>query len=41
VEERAEMLESFVEMILEANPKILESKVAKPVEGRIRVVSTP
>ena len=39
VKERAELLNAFVEMILEINPKIAEQKRAKPVAGRIRIVS--
>lgn len=39
IEERAELLNMFTEMILEANPKIMERKLAQPVKGRIRVIS--
>jgi hypothetical protein len=39
IAERAELLNMFTEMILEANPKIMERKLAQPVKGRIRVVS--
>ncbi len=38
-QERAELFNSFTEMVLEANPRIVEFKRAKPVEGRIRVIS--
>jgi hypothetical protein len=37
--ERAELLDSFTDMFLEVNPKIMEQKRAEPVEGRIRIVS--
>jgi hypothetical protein len=36
--ERAEILDSFADLILELNPKIVESKNAQPVKGRILVV---
>lgn len=39
LEERMEMLCMFTDMILSANPGILESKDVKPVAGRIRVLS--
>lgn len=39
IEERAEMLNSFCDLILEINPKIAEQKSAEPVKGRIRVIS--
>jgi hypothetical protein len=39
LEERMELLCMFTDMILSANPHILESKDVKPVAGRIRVVS--
>lgn len=39
LEERMEMLCMFTDMILGANPDILESKDVKPVAGRIRVLS--
>lgn len=37
--ERMDMLCSFTELMLAANPKIVEKKDAKPVKGRIRVLS--
>ena len=37
--ERAELLNSFTDMFLEINPKIMEQKRAQPIKGRIRVVS--
>ena len=39
LEERMELLCMFTDMILSANPAILESKDVKPVAGRIRVLS--
>jgi hypothetical protein len=39
VPERAELLNSFTDMFLEINPKIMEQKRAQPIKGRIRVVS--
>jgi hypothetical protein len=39
LEERMELLCMFTDMILSANPSILESKDVKPVTGRIRVLS--
>jgi hypothetical protein len=37
--ERAELLNSYTDMFLEINPKIMEQKHAQPIKGRIRVVS--
>ena len=37
--ERAELLCQFTDMILFVNPNIVEKKDAKPVEGRILVLS--
>jgi hypothetical protein len=39
LEERMDLLCMFTDMILSANPGILESKDVKPVAGRIRVLS--
>jgi hypothetical protein len=39
LEERMELLDSFTDLILEVNPKIVEQKSAQPVKGRIRVIS--
>jgi hypothetical protein len=39
LEERIDLLNSFTDMILEANPKIMEQKRAQPVAGRIRVLT--
>ena len=39
VAERAETLNEFTELALAANPKILVNQDAKPVEGRICVLS--
>jgi len=41
LEERAELLNAFTDLILEVNPKIAEQKSAQPIAGRIRVVSKP
>ena len=41
LKERAELLTSFTDMILEVNPKIVDQKNAQPIKGRIRVVSKP
>jgi len=38
--ERMEMLCLFTELILAANPKVLEQRNAQPVAGRVRVLST-
>ncbi len=37
--ERMELLCMFTDMILSANPRIVEQKDAQPVAGRIRVLS--
>ena len=37
--ERMDMLCAFTDLILSANPRILEQKDAEPVEGRIRVLT--
>jgi hypothetical protein len=37
--ERMELLCSFTELLLAANPKLMEQRDAEPVEGRIRVLS--
>ena len=39
LEERMELLCQFTEMILSANPKIMEQKDAQPIKGRVRVVT--
>ena len=39
LEERMELLCMFTDMILSANPDILESNAVKPVAWRIRVLS--
>jgi hypothetical protein len=39
LEERMEMLCIFTELLLAANPKIVEQKDAEPIEGRVRVLS--
>jgi hypothetical protein len=37
--ERMEMLCWFTDMILSANPHIMEQKIAKPVAGRVLVLT--
>lgn len=37
--ERMELLCMFTDMILSANPRMMEQKDAQPVAGRIRVLS--
>ncbi len=37
--ERMELLCQFTDMILDVNPKIIETKDAKPIAGRVRVLS--
>lgn len=39
LEERMELLCQFTEMILSANPEIMEQKDAQPIRGRVRVVT--
>jgi hypothetical protein len=39
IEDRADLLNAYTDLILEVNPKIMERKRAQPVKGRIRVVS--
>jgi hypothetical protein len=39
LDERMEMLCTFTELLLMANPKIVEQKDAEPIEGRVRVLS--
>jgi hypothetical protein len=39
MEERADLLCQFTDVIFEINPRIVERKNAQPVEGRILVVS--
>jgi hypothetical protein len=39
LEERMEMLCTFTELLLAANPKIVEQKDAEPIEGRVRVLT--
>jgi len=38
LEERMELLCQFTEMILSANPKIMEQKDAQPIKGRVLLV---
>ena len=38
-EQRAEVLRQFTDLILSVNPKIMEQKDVKPIEGRILVLS--
>jgi hypothetical protein len=37
--ERADLLCQFTDLILEVNPKVIERKNVKPIEGRIRIVT--
>ena len=37
--ERMEMLCVFTDLMLEANPKLLENEDVEPVEGRIQIIS--
>jgi len=37
--ERMEVFCSYTNLILSVNPKILETKRARPIEGRVRVIS--
>jgi hypothetical protein len=39
--ERMEMLCAFTELLLSANPQIVEQENAEPVEGRVRVLRAP
>ena len=39
IEERADLLCYFTDILLEINPKIMEHKLAQPTAGRIRVLS--
>jgi hypothetical protein len=39
LQERMELLCQFTDLILAVNPKIVEKKDAKPITGRIRVLS--
>jgi len=39
IEQRAEILCQFTDLILSVNPKILEKKDVKPIPGRIQVLS--
>ncbi len=39
MEERAELLCEFTDLILSVNPQIVEKKDAQPVEGRVLVLS--
>jgi hypothetical protein len=41
LEERQELLCSFTDIILDNNPKIVKEKDAKPVAGRVLVLSEP
>ena len=39
--ERMELLCSFTDLALEANPRLVEMKDAKPIKGRVQVLSRP
>jgi hypothetical protein len=39
IEERMDMLCAFTDLILTVNPKIVESKDAQQIKGRVRILS--
>jgi hypothetical protein len=39
MEERADLLCEFSDLLLSLNPQIVEKKDAQPIEGRIRVIT--
>jgi hypothetical protein len=39
LDERMEMLCAFTELLLMANPKIVEQRYAQPIEGRVLVLT--
>jgi len=39
MEERADLLCEFTDLLLSLNPQIVEKKDAQPIEGRIRVIT--
>jgi len=39
--ERMDILCAFTDMVLSVNPRIMDQKDAKPVPGRVRVLSSP
>ena len=39
--DRMELLCAYTDLIIQTNPKILEHKNAKPLKGRIQVLSKP
>ena len=41
LEERMDLFCAFTDMILSVNPHIVDQKDAKPVAGRVRVLSQP
>lgn len=41
LKERMEMLCAFTDMILSVNPRMVEQKDAKPITGRVLVLSQP
>ena len=41
LEERMEILNSWTELVLENNPRLIGVKDAIPIEGRVRVLELP
>jgi len=41
VDERYETWEGFMDVVLAANPKLIEAKDAQPVPGRVQVLELP
>jgi hypothetical protein len=41
MEERMEVLDSWTELVLQNNPRLIGIKDAIPIEGRIRVLDLP
>jgi hypothetical protein len=39
IEERMDMLCAFTDLVLTVNPKIVESKDAQQIKGRVRILS--
>ena len=41
MEERMEVLDSWTELVLQNNPRLIGIKDAIPIEGRVRVIDLP
>ena len=41
IEERMELLDSWTELVLQNNPRLIGVKDALPVKGRVRVLELP